>query len=168
MNITTPPPPPMDGRGTNHKQEGLHTKSLSWSGLEIKKILRWTNWRNIVARCKFLVASLYNVNDAAHSQFHAARFTKTRKISRNSVEILSMSVRHIWNFFQLLGLFTCRKLVNLSENFVTEMCKQRPETPKLPGVDYVAKNWAPAMMLKALPLVHFWSVLLLKEQNDLF
>ena len=26
-----------------------------------------TNWRNIVARCKFLVASLYNVNDAAHS-----------------------------------------------------------------------------------------------------
>ena len=30
--------------------------------------------------------------------------------------------------------------------------------------DYVAKNWALAMMLKALPLVHFWSVLLLKEQ----
>ena len=27
-----------------------------------------TNWRNIVARCKFSVASLYNVNDAAHSQ----------------------------------------------------------------------------------------------------
>ena len=30
--------------------------------------------------------------------------------------------------------------------------------------DYVAKNWALAMMLKALPLVHFGSVLLLKEQ----
>ena len=29
---------------------------------------------------------------------------------------------------------------------------------------YVAKNWALAMMLKALPLVHFWSILLLKEQ----
>ena len=29
---------------------------------------------------------------------------------------------------------------------------------------YVAKNWALAMMLKAFPLVHFWSVLLLKEQ----
>ena len=26
------------------------------------------------------------------------------------------------------------------------------------------KNWALAMMLKALPLVQFWSVLLLKEQ----
>ena len=35
--------------------------------------------------------------------------------------------------------------------------------PKLPGVKYVAKNWALAMMLKALPLVHFGSVLL-KEQ----
>ena len=31
---------------------------------------------------------------------------------------------------------------------------------------YVAKNWALAMMLKALPLVHFWSILLLKEQNN--
>ena len=29
---------------------------------------------------------------------------------------------------------------------------------------YIAKNWALAMMLKALPLVHFWSILLLKEQ----
>ena len=35
---------------------------------------------------------------------------------------------------------------------------------KLPGVDYVVKNWALALMLKALALVHFWSVLLLKEQ----
>ena len=43
----------------------------------------------------------------------------------------------------------------------TETCKQRPETTRR---DYVAKNWALAMMLKALPLVHFWSVLLLKEQ----
>ena len=42
--------------------------------------------------------------------------------------------------------------------------KSANNVPKLPGVDYVAKNWAPAMMLKALPLVHFWSVLLLKEQ----
>ena len=33
-------------------------------------------------------------------------------------------------------------------------------------VEYIMKNWALAMMLKALPLVHFWSVLLLKEQNN--
>ena len=29
--------------------------------------------------------------------------------------------------------------------------------------DYAAKNWTLAMMLKALPLVHFWSVLVLKN-----
>ena len=42
--------------------------------------------------------------------------------------------------------------------------KRANNIPNLPGIDYVAKNWALAMMLKALPLVHFWSVLLLKEQ----
>ena len=42
--------------------------------------------------------------------------------------------------------------------------KRANNVPKLPGVDYVAKNWALAMMLMALPLVHFWRVLLLKEQ----
>ena len=40
------------------------------------------------------------------------------------------------------------------------------QCPKSTGVDYVAKNcMALALMLKALPLVHFWSVLLLKEQR---
>ena len=132
-----------------------------------------TNWRNIVAKCNFFVAILYNVNDAAHCQgfwyFTPSQSCEIHKNTQNTVKfgrnlIKYMSVKHIWNFSQLLGLFTCRKLVNLSWNFVTETCKQRPVTPKLPGVDYVAKNWALAMMLKALPLVQFWSVLLLKEQ----
>ena len=132
-----------------------------------------TNWRNIVARCKFLVASSYNVNDEARSHgfwyFAPSQSREIHKNTQNTAKfgrnlIKYMSVQHIWNFSQLLGLFTCRKLVNLSWNFVTETCKQRPVTSKLPGVDYVAKNWALAMMLKALPLVHFWSVLLLKEQ----
>ena len=41
------------------------------------------------------------------------------------------------------------------------MCKQHPETTRR---NYVVKNWALAMMLKALALVYFWSVWLLKEQ----
>ena len=61
-----------------------------------------------------------------------------------------------------MGLVTCRKLANLSSR--TLSLKRANNIPKLPGVDYVAKNWALAMMLKALPLVHFWGVLLLKEQ----
>ena len=70
-----------------------------------------------------------------------------------------MSVQHIWNLFQLLGLFTCCKLANLSSSL-----KRANNVPKLPGGDCVAKNWALAMILKALPLVHFLSLLLLKEQ----
>ena len=53
--------------------------------------------------------------------------------------------------------------VNLQIYLRTSSLKRASNIPKL-GVDYVAKNWALAMMLKALPLVHFWSVLLLKEQ----
>ena len=33
-----------------------------------------TNWRNVVITCKFLVASLYDVNDAAHSMVRSIRF----------------------------------------------------------------------------------------------
>ena len=54
--------------------------------------------------------------------------------------------------------------VNLQIYLRTSSLKRANNISKLPGVDYVAKNWALAMMLKALPLVNFWSVLLLKEQ----
>ena len=49
-------------------------------GLEIKKknpqISCWqpTQEKCIVARCKFLVTSLYDVNDAAHSMAQSIRF----------------------------------------------------------------------------------------------
>ena len=72
-----------------------------------------------------------------------------------------MSVQHFWNLSQLLGLFTCRKLANLSQNFVTEMCKQHPETTRR---RLCCEKLGTSHDLKALPLVHFWSVLLLKEQ----
>ena len=72
-----------------------------------------------------------------------------------------MSAQHFWNLSQLLGLFTCRKLANLSQNFVTEMCKQHPETTRR---RLCCEKLGTSHDLKALPLVHFWSVLLLKEQ----
>ena len=54
--------------------------------------------------------------------------------------------------------------VNLQIYLRTSSLKRANNIPKLPGVDYVAKNWALVMILKALPLLHFWSVLLLKVQ----
>ena len=91
------------------------------------------------------------------------KFTKTRKIPQNSVEILSNKCLYS-NFETCLSYWGYLLAVNSQIYVKTSSLKCANNVPKLPGVDYVAKNWALAMMLKALPLVHFWSVLLLKEQ----
>ena len=52
----------------------------------------------------------------------------TVKFGRNLIKY--MSVQQFWNFSQLLGVFTCRKLANLCQNVVTETWKQRYETTR--------------------------------------
>ena len=87
-----------------------------------------------------------------------AKFKKHEK-----TQILSNTC--LYNIFETY--FSCRGYfldVNLQIYLGTSSLKCPNNVPKLPGIDYVAKNWALAVMLKALPLVHFWSVLLLKEQ----
>ena len=82
------------------------------------------------------------------------------------VEILSNTC--LYNIFDTYFSYRGYLLaVNLQIYLGTSSLKRANNIPKLPGVDYVAKNWALAMMLKALPLVHFWSVLLLKEKTGL-
>ena len=67
------------------------------------------------------------------------------------------------NFETCLGYWGYLLAVNSQIYVKTSSLKRANNVPKLPGVDYVAKNRALSMMLKALQLVHFWSVLL-KEQ----
>ena len=61
-----------------------------------------TNWRSIVTRCKFLVVSLHNVNDAAHNMVQSIRFD-CLKISRTEVsinlEVNWLSVCDLAHFF---------------------------------------------------------------------
>ena len=93
----------------------------------------------------------------------AAKFTKTHKIPWNLVEILSNTC--LYNIFETYFSYRGYLLaVNLQIYLRTSSLKRANNVPKLPGVDYVAKNWALAMMSKALPLGQFWNVLLLKEQ----
>ena len=54
--------------------------------------------------------------------------------------------------------------VNLQIYLRTSSLKRANNILKLLSVDCVAKNWTLTMMLKALPLVHFWSILLMKDQ----
>ena len=86
-----------------------------------------------------------------------------REIPRNSVEIVSNTC--LYSIFETcLSYWGYLLAVNLQIYLETLSLKCANNVPKLPGVDYVAKNWALAITLEALPLVHFWSVLLLKEQ----
>ena len=89
---------------------------------------------------------------------------KNTQIPQNSVEILSNTCLYS-NFETCLSYWGYLLAVNSQIYVKTLSLKCANNVLKLlPGVDYVVKNWALAMMLKALPLVHFWSVLLLKEQ----
>ena len=74
--------------------------------------------------------------------------TKTAKFGRNLINY--MSVQHIWTYFSYRGYLLA---VNLQIYLRTSWLKRANKVPKLPGVDYVVKNWALAIMLKALPLV---------------
>ena len=95
--------------------------------------------------------------------FAQSRSREIQVKPRNSVEILSNTC--LYNIFETYFSYRGYLLaVNLQIYLGTSSLKRANNIPKLPGVDYVAKNWALAMILKALPLVRFWSVLLLKEQ----
>ena len=92
-----------------------------------------------------------------------AKFTKTRVIPGNSLEIISNT--YLCDISETyLGYWGCLLPVNLQIYLETLPQKQANNVPKLAGIND-AKNWALAMMmLKALPLAHFSMVLLLKEQ----
>ena len=93
----------------------------------------------------------------------SAKFTKTCKIPRNLVKILSN--RCLYNIFETYFSYWGYLLaVNLQSYLETSSLKRAKQRPKTTRRDYVAKNWALAMMLKVLPLVPFLGVLLLKEQ----
>ena len=95
--------------------------------------------------------------------FARSRSREIQVKPQNSVEILSNTC--LYNIFEIYFSYRGYLLaVNLQIYLGSSLLKRANNIPKLPGVDYVAKNWALAMILKALPLVPFWSVLLLKEQ----
>ena len=82
---------------------------------------------------------------------------------RNSVEILSNTC--LYNIFETYFSYRGYLLaVNLQIYFGTSSLKRANNVPKLP--DYVAKNWELGMMLKALPLAHVWSILIVVERAN--
>ena len=92
----------------------------------------------------------------------SAESREIHKNTKNTAKFLSNTCLYniFGTYFSYRGYLLA---VNLKIYLRTSSLERANNVPKLPGVDYVAKNWTLAMMLKALPLVHFWSVLL-KEQ----
>ena len=144
---------------------------ISEAGLEIKKIFRspfgdqpenYSRQMQIFSRhfvkCKWrssYVQSFWYFEQEQSREIHK-NMRNTAKFSRNLIKC---------NIFETyLSYWGYLLAVNLQIYLDTSSLKRANNVPKLPGVDCVAKNWALAMMLKALPLVHFWSVLLLKEK----
>ena len=72
---------------------------------------------------------------------------------QNLLEILSHTCQYKI-FETYLGNWGCVIAVNLQISFETSSPQQVNNVPKLPHVNYAAKNWALVMMFKALPLAH--------------
>ena len=117
----------------------------------------------MVTKGKFLVVSLYNVNDAAHSirasdikQGRGAAKLRTYEIPQNSLEILSNTCQY--NIFETYLSYWGKFAIY----FETSSPQPANNVTKLPGINYVAKNWTLPTMLKALTLAHFSRALLLE------
>ena len=91
------------------------------------------------------------------------KFTNTQNTAKFGRNLFKY---YLYNIFKTyLSYWGYLLAVNLQIYLETLSLKHTNNVLKLSDVDYVAKNWALAMMLKALPLIHFWSILLLlKEQ----
>ena len=117
-------------------------------------------------RCRVRTAVWFPANSSHVCEFQVnpqnpVKFTKMCKIPRNSREILSNTCQY--NIFETyLGYWGCLIAKNLQIYLETSSPQCANDIPKLPGVNYVVKNWTLVMMLKALPLAHFSSALLLK------
>ena len=81
----------------------------------------------------------------------------TAKFARNLIKYMLINI-----FETYLGYWGCLIAVNEQIYLETSSPQQADNVLKLPGGNYVAKSWALVMTLRALPLAHFLSALLLK------
>ena len=84
-----------------------------------------------------------------------AKFTKTRKIPRNSVEILSNTCLYS-NFETCHSYWGYLLVVNWQIYVKTSSLKRAHNVPKLPGVDYTVKISTKSAVF--LPIAFWWSL----------
>ena len=107
------------------------------------------------------IAEPRNSGKSAKSHEIHKNTKNTAKCGRNLIKYMSLQHIDFETYFSYWGYLLA---VNLQIYFRTLSLKRANHIPNLPGVDCVGKNWAAAMMLKALPLVHFWAELIVVER----
>ena len=96
------------------------------------------------------VAEPWNSGKSTNSHEIHKNTKNTAKLSRNLIKINTCLYNIFETYFSYWGYLLA---VNFQIYLKTSSLKHANNIPKLPGVDYVAKNWALAMKLNALPLV---------------
>ena len=92
----------------------------------------------------------WNSGKSANSHEIHKNTKNTSKFSRNLIKINTCLYNIFETYFSYWGYLLA---INFQIYLKTSSLKHANNIPKLPGVDYAAKNWALAMMLNALPLV---------------
>ena len=92
--------------------------------------------------------------------FARSRSHETHKYMQNTAKFARNLIKY--NIFETyLRYWGC--LIAVNKIYLESLSPQwANNVPKLPGINYVAKNWAQVMMLQALPLAHFSSTLWIK------
>ena len=123
-----------------------------------------------------LQASNKNINSSTSNNLFSGLLifravTRSREIHRNttllrnSVEILSNTC--LYNIFETYFSYRGYLLaVNLQIYLGTSSLKHANNVLKLPGVDYVVKNWALAMLSKANAIGSFLERIVVERAND--
>ena len=96
---------------------------------------------------------------------NSAKFTKTHKIPRNSVEILSNTCLYS-NFETWLSYRGYLLAVNSQIYVKTSSLKRANNVPKLPGVDYVAKKLGTSHDVKGFAIGSVLECIVVERAND--
>ena len=99
------------------------------------------------------------------NQLNSAKFTKTRKILWNSVEILSNTFLYS-NFETCLSYWGYLLAVNSQIYVKTSSLKRANNIPKLPGIDYVAKKLGTSHDVKDFAIGSFLERVVVERAND--
>ena len=153
-----------------------------WNNVCDNNIILWTiEWHMVISNVQYYELSWWYLRLSVSQGFwyfaqlrsreiqvnprNPVKFTKTRKILQNWVKILSN--RCLYNIFETYFSYCGFLLaVNLQIYLETSSLKRANNVPKLPRVDYVAKNLGTSHDVKSFAIGSFLEHIVVERAND--